>query len=367
MDKITKQNADYHPIGFKRWFSWVVLGVISLGMLLYVAFIVFVVEIKADIPEYIWSSSDTFDIENYPTISADSEGSFKILQLTDLHFFGGTGKLDRKTFHLAQKLIDETKPNLVVITGDITFAVDNITATRKFINFMASTGVKWAPSFGNHDSTGYGDKTKLASMFKAAPNSLFDYGPTNLTDNGKYNTLGNYAINITDSTGVVKSSVIIVDSNETGTDKQEGKYAPISFSTVNWYEWFVKGVKQSNGGTVLPSMLFFHIPLPESALAMQNVELGQQGLNEKIYGSGKNTGMFAKIIECGSTIATFSGHDHQNFFQTIYKGVLLTNNISCGYNTYGDTKLKGGRIIELNVNRSDLALNTYVIKAADLD
>ncbi len=366
MDKITKQNADYHAIGFKRWFAWVVLGTISLGMILYVFFMVFVFQIRADIPEYIWSASDAFNIHDYSTINADTDGSFKILQLSDLHFFGGTGKLDRKTYDLAQKLIDFSKPDLVIISGDITFAVDNIAPTRKWINFMESTGVKWAVCFGNHDSTGYADKTKLASMYKAAPNSLFDYGPTNLNDNGKYNTLGNYAINITDSTGSVKSSIILIDSNEFGTDKEEGRYAPISYSTVEWYEWYINGLKDNNGGSILPSLLFFHIPLFECSLAMENINMGQQGFNEKIYGSCKNTGMFSKIKACGSTLATFSGHDHQNFYQSMYQGILLTNNISCGYNTYGDKKLKGGRIIEINVNQSDLALNTYILKASDL-
>ena len=72
--------------------------------------------------------------------------------------------------------------------------------------------------------------------------------------------------------------------------------------------------------------------------------------------------------ELNSTIATFSGHDHQNYYQGKLPNskILLTNCVSVGYCTYGDVNLKGGRVIDLNLNSPDLALDTYTLFAKDV-
>ena len=367
MGVISNKNAEYKAIGFRRWFAWVLLGIISAGMVLYVVFRMFVFTLKSDLTPYEWKATDTFNSANYSTVTADVNGNFTILQLTDLHFLSGTGSLDLKTLDLAERLIDKTNPDLVVVTGDTTFAIDNANALKKWIKFIdkqcAKRGIKWAMTFGNHDSTGFADKTRLCDMLQKSEYSLFDAGPTNLDDGLYGKTLGNYAINLKNAAGEIKGSFILLDSNEAGKDKQEGKYAPISKSTVSWYEWYLTGIKNEIG-FMPPSLAFFHIPLPEYAIATQNFT-ESDGKFEKVCCSGKNTGMFAKIKELGSTVATFSGHDHQNHYQVNYEGILLANTISGGYCTYGKKAIKGGRVINLNVNEVGLGLDTYILFAAD--
>jgi predicted MPP superfamily phosphohydrolase len=51
------------------------------------------------------------------SIELDNDGSFKILQLSDLHLGTEPGK-DVNTFDFINKLIDEIKPDLVANTGD---------------------------------------------------------------------------------------------------------------------------------------------------------------------------------------------------------------------------------------------------------
>ena len=94
------------------------------------------------------------------TIKTDKE-DFRILQLTDIHL-GGTilsyGR-DKKALMACEKLIRHTQPDLVVVTGDLTypmrgpvFSYDNKRLVRTFAAFMRHLSVPWAFTFGNHDS-----------------------------------------------------------------------------------------------------------------------------------------------------------------------------------------------------------------------
>ena len=51
-------------------------------------------------------------------------------------------------------LINETNPDLIIITGDIIYGEfdDAGTSLLEFIGFMDSFAIPWAPVFGNHDN-----------------------------------------------------------------------------------------------------------------------------------------------------------------------------------------------------------------------
>ena len=85
------------------------------------------------------------------TIKTDKE-DFRILQLTDIHL-GGTilsyGR-DKKALMACEKLIRHTQPDLVVVTGDLTypmrgpvFSYDNKRLVRTFAAFMRHLSVPW--------------------------------------------------------------------------------------------------------------------------------------------------------------------------------------------------------------------------------
>ena len=46
------------------------------------------------------------------------DGSFTIVQFTDLHWHDGTG-LDVRTASLMEMVLDDERPDLVVLTGDV--------------------------------------------------------------------------------------------------------------------------------------------------------------------------------------------------------------------------------------------------------
>ena len=58
MGVISNKNAEYKAIGFRRWFAWVLLGIISAGMVLYVVFRMFVFTLKSDLTPYEWKATD---------------------------------------------------------------------------------------------------------------------------------------------------------------------------------------------------------------------------------------------------------------------------------------------------------------------
>ncbi|MBR5250687.1 MAG: metallophosphoesterase [Clostridia bacterium] len=371
-DGALKVEGKNRSFVFTKGMAWLLVGIITFGFVLFnlLGFTIF--KQTVEITQYEWSSTDTFDAKNYDYITANQDGKVRILQLTDLHFLNGVNVPDKKTFDLAQRLIDATNPDLIVLTGDVVFTWSNHNTLKRVIEFFdnicKTRNIYWTMVFGNHDETGFCDKKVLADTLSASKYCLFKIGPTNLDDNKYGNCLGNYAINLKTSEGKIACSLIMMDSNASGTTTAEGTYAPISYSTISWYEWFVNGMTAQNNGTPVTSLAFFHIPLVQSRLLMQNETLGQNGYNEKVCSSNFDTGLFAKMEELNSTIATFSGHDHQNYYQGKLpnSNVLLTNCVSVGYCTYGDVNLKGGRVIDLDLNSPDLALDTYILFEKDV-
>ena len=96
----------------------------------------------------------------------------KILQLTDMQVIDSSQRRtpdriradeiaawDPKNFdaqcgnHI-RSLIAQTKPDLIIMTGDIVYGSfdDNGTTLDWFCNLMDSFKIPWAPTFGNHDN-----------------------------------------------------------------------------------------------------------------------------------------------------------------------------------------------------------------------
>ena len=71
--------------------------------------------ITASIPTVSWNASDILDLNNVRNYDIGEE--FKILQLTDTHFHGIV--LNLKTRNSITAMIENTKPDLIVVTGDV--------------------------------------------------------------------------------------------------------------------------------------------------------------------------------------------------------------------------------------------------------
>jgi len=297
------------------------------------------------IPTYLWSSEDTFDINKITSYNLSSEGEFKILQLTDPQFnyplyFSG------RTTAVITGLVEETHPDLIIITGDVAGTPINGIVYQQFVKFMDLIGIPYAVVFGNHDSEGRATKEKLANILKGGEYSVFDYGPSNITG------VGNYVINVKDGDNIAWS-LFMIDSNEyldKDLRQNDSKYDYIHQDQIDWYQWNVENLKSSNGGT-LNSLAFFHIPLVEFTQGWASKRPDTHYFGDKREDecpSGTNSGFFDKALELNSTKGIFCGHDHINDYSVDYQGIRLTYGLKTGYGSYYDKEVMGGLLITLS-------------------
>ena len=135
-DGALKVEGKNRSFVFTKGMAWLLVGIITFGFVLFnlLGFTIF--KQTVEITQYEWSSTDTFDAKNYDYITANQDGKVRILQLTDLHFLNGVNVPDKKTFDLAQRLIDATNPDLIVLTGDVVFTWSNHNTLKRVIEFF---------------------------------------------------------------------------------------------------------------------------------------------------------------------------------------------------------------------------------------
>lgn len=330
----------------------------------------------------------------YYTFTTDRD--FKVLQLTDVHVGGGAlsiGK-DNKAINAVYDLVNYTKPDLVIITGDLVFPVpyasgsfNNLTPYKLVTSLMEQMGVYWTFGYGNHDTEAYSYYTrKQISDFVVGKikDESFKYciytpGPDDVDG------YGNQVINVKNSAGKITQSLFVLDSHS----YESGflfNYDNLHQNQVDWYEKEVNRLTDINGGEVIKSLMFFHIPLVEYKTAFDeykdnghkdtdNVKYiyGIAGEPDELVCCGVNEdNMFEKMLELRSTQGVFVGHDHLNNFSLEYNGgegdysVRLTYGLSIDYLAYfgivKKTAQRGGTVITI---RPDTTFDCYGLRMVD--
>ena len=118
------------------------------------------------------------------TITIEKDRDFKILQLTDLHLgFGFLSKgKDRLALHAVKKIIEASKPDLIVLTGDSIFpffpkagTFNNRRQARKLMDFLDGFAIPYTLVFGNHDCEigSICNKEALAELYKQGRYCIF--------------------------------------------------------------------------------------------------------------------------------------------------------------------------------------------------
>ncbi|MEI8311383.1 MAG: metallophosphoesterase family protein [Verrucomicrobiota bacterium] len=262
-------------------------------------------------------------------------GRFKIVQLTDIHWVEGS-RHEERLLRIIGSILDAEKPDLVVLTGDIVHSpTGSLDGCRKVTAPMIERGIPWAGVLGNHDDEGDATRQEIASCLESLPRSLTKRGPAGL------GACGNYAIDICKAgSDEAAARLYFLDSNTYSPLKSRGVdgYAWITHEQIQWFKSVVPPHP-------LPSLVFFHIPLPEYGEAWKTgVAAGRKG--EDICSPRVNSGFFTALLEAGSVLGTFVGHDHSNDFAAMLHGICLTCGRSVGLDTYGDLE-RGARVIEL--------------------
>lgn len=297
------------------------------------------------------------DDDGYYTFVTDED--FTVMQLTDIHIGGGflSIKKDTMALNAVAAMITAEKPDLVVVTGDITYPVpfqagtfNNKLSAKLFADLMEQLGVYWCLAFGNHDTEAYSYYTReqISEIYsdEKYEHCLYQAGPE------KVDGSGNYIVKVENTKGEITQGLIMFDSHSYVDGDWFGalwKYDTIHENQVGWYEQELKNLQNENNGIMPKSLAFFHIALPEYREAWYeyrdngysdtgNVKYIYGKAGEKgdiVYSSNSyNFGFFDKALELGSTQGIFCGHDHLNNFAVDYKGIQLTYSYSIDYLAY---------------------------------
>ena len=299
------------------------------------------------------------DENGYWTFTTDKP--FKILQLTDIHIGAGwmSLKKDAQAFNAVAAMVTAEKPDLVIVTGDISYPVpfqsgtfNNKSSAKLFAALMEQLGVCWTVAFGNHDAEAYSyySRDEIGDFYESEEFShcLFEKGPDEVDG------IGNQIINIKNSAGLITQSIFIFDSHSyTDTDPLgiRWKYDNIHENQIEWYSDSLDRLNEQNRkvsearASDINSLAFFHIPPAEMRKAWNEYSANGYRDTENvrlIYGFANGNGkmvfcpvhddnLIETMLEKGSTKGVFFGHDHKNCLSFDYHGIRLTYAMSIDY------------------------------------
>lgn len=274
------------------------------------------------------------------------DGTFKIVQFTDVHWGESGDEKDGLSRRLMELVLDAEKPDLVVFTGDTIVGVrcpDGMAAYRQAVSAVEERGLVWAAVFGNHDDEGGTAPVPKRSLMEVQEQSEFGIGEAGPDE---VYGVGNYVVEVASKEdGLTKAALYFLDSGAYALEI--GGYDWIKTSQIEWYSKLSAAYKAQNGGTPLPSLAFFHIPIPEyQEVWEKSVCYGSKW--ERVCCSKVNSGLFAAMLENGDVTGTFVGHDHINDFWGEHYGIRLCYGRASGYSTYGREGFpRGARVIKL--------------------
>lgn len=274
---------------------------------------------------------------------------YSVLQITDVHILNDEKK-DEKAFRDITKMVDAAKPDLIVITGDITSEADNLTAIKTFGAFMEKLEIPWAFVYGNHDAEGVADKDAIDEYLLSLEYCVYERGDPAITGHG------NYYRNVTDASGKPVMTLFMMDSNM--YDEANGGYDHFHEDQIEWYKNTVQSIAEETNGDaskVVPSLAFFHIPMQEFTAAYDAAKKD----GGKLFGyrfedecpPTQDDQMFETMVELGSTKGVFVGHDHMNNYEVEYSGIRLCYGLSCDHNIYL-VPMRGGNLINIKADGS---------------
>ena len=304
------------------------------------------------------------------TLKIEKGRDFKILQLTDLHLgFGFLSKRkDRLALDCVRKLIEKTKPDMMVLTGDSIFpflpksgTLNNRKQAKKLMAFLDGFEIPYTLVFGNHDCEigSTCNKEELAELYKQGKYCIFAEGREDLSG------VGNFFIELTDDSGNVLLPLIMLDSNMYGEGGWfYGGFDCIRDDQVNWCMERLNELKQKDPD--LKAMAFFHMPPREFKEAYEKMKLGDRSViyqhgsiaeKDEYFGISKRKGtFFDRAVENGVIKWMFCGHDHLNTLSLVYKGIQMTYGMSIdclGYKGIEKSYIqRGGTLISRKANGS---------------
>ena len=283
------------------------------------------------------------------TLKFNNEGKFKIVQFTDIHWVYGSDNSKPARERIIE-VLDAEKPDLVVLTGDVVTAKPAEKGLKEALAPIVERKIPFALTFGNHDEENDLSRKEMLAVVQSLESNL-----TTTTDG--ITGVTNYVLPIKASSDDRAAAVLYVfDSNAYSTIKGLKGYGWIEHDQIGWYKKTSAAYTAANGGTPIPSLAFFHIPIPEYHEAVQNESNFMVGTRkERACSAEVNSGLGTAMLAAGDVMATFVGHDHVNDYAVNWRGILLCyGRLTGGSTTYNDIpKGNGARVIVLTEGKRE--------------
>ncbi len=322
-----------------------------------------------------WSAEQTFTADYAIRLDKGPDKDFVILNLTDIQMkdketFGRVGAQVKGTI---DKLVEETKPDLITVTGDNAWQFLSYNETIRMID---SYGIPWAPVMGNHDGQGCPSEFWCAYNFYKAKNCLFRFGPKDMG-------YGNYIIHIYENNEIVHT-LFMMDTHSDLRDganingEKDAGYDHLWENQFEWYTWAVEGTNKLAGKPV-ESTVYFHIPLCEyndawtlvtgdgkvgSTIKEEYADTCFGDKGEGVCCPPANNGFFDLMLRLGSTKNVVVGHDHVNSYSVVYKGIRLTYGLKTGEACYWEPGRSGGTTVTVGDGGVATVAHHYVDSAS---
>ncbi|UEJ81526.1 metallophosphoesterase family protein [Brachybacterium halotolerans subsp. kimchii] len=306
--------------------------------------------------------------------------TFTIVQFNDTQDGPHT---DRRTTALQEAVLDDVRPDLVVLNGDVidgrpTTPREVARALHNVARPMEERSIPWVLTFGNHDedsaaATGLRERDLLA-LARALPHNL------NAADDPALTGTGNQMLHVRSADGTRDAFAIwLLDSGRYAPESIVGRdgaaqdfegYPGWDWLRPDQIRWYLEGSAELErwNGALVPGVVFQHIPLWEHRFAWfgsvdsrTDADHERAVLRHRIEGERNeeespgpvNSGMFAAMLERGDVKGLFVGHDHTNTYVADYYGVLLGYGPGTGFGAYGlegqdEHRLRGARVLHLD-------------------
>jgi len=315
----------------------------------------------------------------------NQDGTFKIMSISDIQDGADVSPYAIKLITMA---LDAESPDMVVLNGDnildwspsllasganVKKSIDTFTAP------IVARNIPFAVVFGNHDYTVPMNKPAQWAYYQSIPGAL---GAMNQIGD----RVGNYNVTVQNTSGQPALNLWFFDSGGSTLSALGTDMLP---AQLDWYKTTADQIKQQNGGSAVPSVVFQHIPVPQIYDLLKQVDKSTPGA---VQGSGVNSGNYYLLddatisdgtlgegpcpleqgqaefeawLQQGDVMAAVFGHDHANSFHGTVQGIQLMYDSSVGFDAYGNGYLHGVRVLEFN--QDDVtAFTTHMITWKDL-
>ena len=273
-------------------------------------------------------------------MSFNRKGEFKIVQFTDVHYIPDDPRADIALERIREVLKVE-KPDLVVFTGDIACGKPALKAMETVMLLVSGRKIPFAAAFGNHDKEYGVDNEEFYDLIRTIPYNMHPPREEGGID---------FEIELTGRDGQLVNVLYLIDSQSYDWE-------------IKQYEWILPGQIErfrkvsadyaaANDGKPVPSLAFFHIPLPEMGQAAENQRAPLWGTRmERCCSPDYNSGMYTAMSECGNIMAIFNGHDHDNDYVTKVGDIYMCYGRYTGGDTTYNHLSNGARVILLREDR----------------